>query len=138
MAVLDKLLSIIEDMTKKLDELVDQEYDLTDWRNQLTVLHALQVQAQALIDMCQRLLSNMGIASEGYARLAVRLRENGLVTSEEEAFIRSIIGFRNIVVHGYATLDIGVINEILKSRDYRRILELALRLKDRAKEYWDP
>nr|WP_291998827.1 HepT-like ribonuclease domain-containing protein [Caldivirga sp.] len=125
-------------MTKKLDELVDQEYDLTDWRNQLTVLHALQVQAQALIDMCQRLLSNMGVASEGYVRLAVRLRENGLVTSEEEAFIRSIIGFRNIIVHGYATLDIGVINEILKSRDYRRILELALRLKDRAKEYWDP
>ncbi|WP_367173594.1 DUF86 domain-containing protein [Caldivirga sp.] len=138
MAVLNKLLSIIEDMTKKLDELVDQEYDLTDWRNQLTVLHALQVQAQALIDMCQRLLSNMGVASEGYVRLAVRLRENGLVTSEEEAFIRSIIGFRNIIVHGYATLDIGVINEILKSRDYRRILELALRLKDRAKEYWDP
>ncbi|GAB6943748.1 DUF86 domain-containing protein [Vulcanisaeta sp. JCM 14467] len=138
MAVLDKLLGIIEDMTRKLDELVDHGYDLSNWRDQLASIHALQVQAQAFIDLCQRLLSNMGIVVEGYSGIARRLREAGLITGDEESFVRALIGFRNIVVHGYAVLDINVVDEVLRSRRYRRVLELALALRDRAGRYWDP
>ncbi len=69
MAILNKLLSIIEDMTRKLDELVDYGYDLNNWRDQLASIHALQVQAKAFIDLCQRLLSNMGIAVEATQEL---------------------------------------------------------------------
>ncbi|MGC9153634.1 MAG: type VII toxin-antitoxin system HepT family RNase toxin [Vulcanisaeta sp.] len=138
MTVLDKLLSIIEDMTKKLDDFVEHGYDLSNWRDQLALMHALQVQAQAFIDLCQRLLSNMGIVVEGYSSIARRLREADLVTSDEESFVKSLVGFRNVVVHGYANLDLNVINEILRSRSYRRVLELTLALRDRARQYWDP
>ncbi len=62
----------------------------------------------------------------------------GLVTSEEEALIKSLVGFKNVVVHGYASLDLNVVDEILRSRSYRRVLELALALRDRARHYWDP
>ncbi|BDR91819.1 hypothetical protein Vsou_09120 [Vulcanisaeta souniana JCM 11219] len=89
MAILNKLLSIIEDMTRRLDEFVDRGYDLSNWRDQLASIHALQVQAQAFIDLCQRLLSNMGVTAEGYSGIARRLRDMGLVTSEEEALVRS-------------------------------------------------
>ncbi|GAB6947162.1 DUF86 domain-containing protein [Vulcanisaeta sp. JCM 16161] len=137
MAILNKLLSIIEDMTRKLDELVNRGYDLNDWRDQLASIHALQVKAQAFIDLCQRLLSNMGITVEGYSGIARKLREMGLVTGEE-ALVKSLVGFRNVVVHGYANLDLNLVDKILKSRDYRRVLELALALKDRVRQYWDP
>ncbi|WP_243677843.1 hypothetical protein [Vulcanisaeta distributa] len=43
-----------------------------------------------------------------------------------------------MVVHGYANLDLNVVDKILKSRDYRKVLELALALRDRARQYWDP
>ncbi|ADY02208.1 hypothetical protein VMUT_2009 [Vulcanisaeta moutnovskia 768-28] len=138
MAILDKLLGIIEDMTKKLDDFVEHGYDLNNWRDQLALMHALQVQVQAFIDLCQRLLSNMGIAVEGYSGIARRLREADLVTSDEESFVKSLVGFRNVVVNGYANLDLNVINEILRSRSYRRVLELTLALRDRARQYWDP
>ncbi|WP_243675735.1 DUF86 domain-containing protein [Vulcanisaeta distributa] len=47
----------------------------------------------------------MGIAVEGYSGIAKKLREKGLMTGEEEALVKSLVGFRNVVVHGYANLD---------------------------------
>ncbi len=68
MAVLDKLLKALEDVTAKLDEFVEEGYDLNDWRDQMAALHALQVQAQAFPDIAQRLLSNMGVATRTIGR----------------------------------------------------------------------
>lgn len=76
-------------MTRKLDELVDRGYDLNSWRDQLASMHALQV--QAFIDLCQRLLSNMGITVEDYSGIARRLREMGLVMGEEEIPVKSLV-----------------------------------------------
>ncbi len=47
-------------------------------------------------------------------------------------------GFRNVVVHEYGDVDLEVVDEVLKNREYRRLLEIALRMKQRAKDYWDP
>ncbi|BFH73990.1 DUF86 domain-containing protein [Sulfurisphaera javensis] len=138
MVVLDKLLLIIEDIVQKLDELVNEGYDINDWRDQMAILHALQVEAQAMIDLCERLLSNMGETSEGYKDSIKKLREKGILTSEEEKFLLSVIGFRNIVVHEYAEINFDFVEKILSRKDYKKILEIAMKIKERAKEYWDP
>ena len=133
MGVLDKLLNEIKDISVKLDEA-----NANDWLALMGVTHALQVQSQALIDIIERLLANMGISVMGYREAAVKLRELGLLNDEEYRFLLSVIGFRNIVIHEYIGVDFNLIKGILVKKEYRKVLELALRLRERAERYWDP
>ena len=138
MAVLDRLLKELEEITSRLDEFVEKGYNLDDWRDQMAALHALQVQAQIVLDIVQRLLSNMGITAEGYKDAVRKLREKGLINEEEERFLSAVAGFRNVVVHEYSEVDLGTVEEILKKREYRRLLALVMELRKRAEKYWDP
>lgn len=95
MAVLDRLFKNLEDVTAKLDEVVEKGY----WRDQMAILHGLQIQAQIVLDILQRLLSNMGMSAEGYRDSVRKLREKGIMNDEEEKFLNAVVGFRNIVVH---------------------------------------
>nr|WP_081801152.1 DUF86 domain-containing protein [Candidatus Acidianus copahuensis] len=90
------------------------------------------------MNLCQRLLANIGLPSEGYEDTVRKLREKGLLDENEERFINSVIGFRNITVHEYMTVDVDVVGKILEKREYRKILEITLKLKERAGKYWDP
>ena len=54
------------------------------------VTHALKVQSQALIDIIERLLANMGISVMGYRDAAVKLRELGLLNDDEGVSIPAI------------------------------------------------
>jgi len=132
--VLDKLLKLIEEYTSKLDEIDG----VNDWITYQATLHMLQVQAQALIDLVRRLLSNMGIATDSYRESVRKLFENKLVTEEEFRFLNSVVSFRNILVHAYATINQEVVRKIIKERSYRKLLEIAINLKKRAEKYWDP
>ena len=138
MAVLDRLLKELEEITSRLDEFVEKGYNLDDWRDQMAALHALQVQAQIVLDIVQRLLSNMGVTAEGYKDAVRKLKERGLVNEEEERFLSAVAGFRNVVVHEYSEVDLGTVEEILKKREYRRLLALIMELRRRAEKYWDP
>ncbi|WP_291764660.1 DUF86 domain-containing protein [Caldivirga sp. UBA161] len=133
MGILDRLLNEIKDISVKLDEAY-----VNDWLTLMGATHALQVQSQALIDIIERLLANMGISVMGYRDAAVKLRELGLLNDEEYRFLLTVIGFRNIVIHEYTSVDFNLVRGILSRREYRRLLELALKLRERAKNYWDP
>jgi len=133
-AVLDKLLKLVEEYTLKLDEI----NDVDDWITYQATLHMLQIQAQALIDLIRRLLSNMGITADSYKESVRKLFENKLLTEEEFRFLNSVISFRNILVHAYATVNEDIVKKIIKERSYRRLLEIAINLKRRAEKYWDP
>lgn len=135
--MLDKLLKTLEEITSNLDEFVKNGYDLNNWRDQMAALHALQIQAQIFLDIVQRLLSNMGISTEGYKESIRRLKEKGIINDREEKFLNSVVGFRNIVVHEYSEVNLDIVDEILRNKEYKRILEIALAIKDRAKEFWD-
>ena len=79
----------------------------------------------------------MGIATDSYRESVKKLFENGLVTEEEFRFLNSVVSFRNILVHAYATVSQEVVRKIIKERSYRRLLEIAINLKKRAEKYWD-
>ncbi|MCH4816325.1 MAG: HepT-like ribonuclease domain-containing protein [Saccharolobus sp.] len=49
-----------------------------------------------------------------------------------------MISFRNILVHGYVAIKAEVVKKIISERSYSKVLEIALELKRRAKDYWDP
>jgi len=132
--VLDKLLKLIEEYTLKLDEI----NEVDDWITYQATLHMLQIQAQALIDLIRRLLSNMGIATDSYRESIKKLFENKLVSEEEFHFLNSVVSFRNILVHAYATVSQEIVRKIIMERSYRKLLEIAVNLKKRTEKYWDP
>ena len=54
MGVVERLAETVAEHAVKLDELAGEGVDLDDWRQLYLVLHLLQVQAQALIDLALR------------------------------------------------------------------------------------
>jgi len=79
----------------------------------------------------------MGIATDSYRESVKKLFENKLVSEEEFIFLNSVISFRNILVHAYATVSQDIIRKIIKERSYRKLLEIAIMLKKRSGRYWD-
>ncbi len=132
MGVLSKLATMVSLMTSRLDELAAM--GLRSWVEELAALHALQVQAQALLDMLLRVAAEMGYAPESPGEAARILLEEGLLSGDDYAFVRKLIGFRNVVVHAYASVDMDLVRGILEGREYRRVALLASRLLDEAVE----
>ena len=130
MGVLARLMSVVTEMTSKLDWLA--EHGLKSWVDELAVLHALQVQAQALLDMVVRIAAELGYAPITPREAAEALVAEGLLSEEDYQLIRRVAGFRNIVVHEYTSVDMGLVRGILGRREYRRIAVLAAKLLEEA------
>ncbi len=139
MGVLRRLLEIIIDTTHRIDREVEKGYDLTAWGDQMKFLHALQIQSQALIDLVLRSSSLLGHPPSTPLDAARYLVERSIMTREELEFFRKVLGFRNIVVHEYTSIDLNTVDKILRGREYRRILLLAEKVFERvSKEIRDP
>ena len=125
MGVLRRLLEIVVDTTRRIDEEVDRGYDLGVWGEQMKFLHALQIQSQALIDLVLRSSSLLGHPPSTPIDAAKYLAEKNVMTRRDLEFFRKVLGFRNIVVHEYTSVDISLVDRILRSREYRRVMTLA-------------
>ncbi len=131
MGVVERLASRVFEMTGKLDSIAER--GLNDWVVELAALHALQVQAQALLGMMVRIASRLGYSPESPGEAARLLADEGLLAGDELDFARRLIGFRNILVHEYERVDMELVRKILEAREYRRVAALAARLLEEAR-----
>ncbi|WP_231918339.1 DUF86 domain-containing protein [Saccharolobus solfataricus] len=76
----------------------------------------------------------LGISCKGYKDCVRRLKENELIGEDEEKFLIAVVGFRNIIVHEYSDIDLSIVEEILKERKYRKILQISLKIKQKISE----
>jgi len=61
------------------------------------------------------------------------------MSGEDLTLFRRVLGFRNVVVHEYVSIDLGLVERVLRSREYRRVLELAEKVfRELAKRGCDP
>jgi uncharacterized protein YutE (UPF0331/DUF86 family) len=107
---------------------------LTSFGQLLKFLHALQMQAQALIDMAQRAAALLGEPSHSYVGAGVALMRKGVLTEEDFRLYSAVVGFRNVLVHGYASIDVSRVSQILARREYRRLVSLALKILEAARD----
>jgi uncharacterized protein YutE (UPF0331/DUF86 family) len=85
---------------KKKDEILQDSY-LQD-----IVERNLEVIAQAVIDICNRIISLEGLEKpRDYYEAIVRLGESGILPLEFARKLAPLAGFRNILVHDYLDLD---------------------------------
>lgn len=118
-------------LTKNIDLEVEKGYDLSQFGDYMKFAHALLLQAQALIDLFQRTAALLGDPPRSYAEAGYVLARRGVITEEEAKLYRSVVGFRNVLVHGYLSVEIGVVEAILRQRLYRRVAELAVKVADK-------
>ncbi|MCG3109486.1 hypothetical protein L3N51_01778 [Metallosphaera sp. J1] len=135
---LNDLLKVIENITEKLNNFTSGRGGLTGWEDQMVVLHSLQIQAQALIDLGASVLFKMNVKAQKYKDIPIKLESKGLIDKEDKNFMNWVINFRNNLVHEYSEMDLKTVEEILNRREYMKLLEIAMKLKEKAREYWDP
>jgi uncharacterized protein YutE (UPF0331/DUF86 family) len=103
---------------------VSKGFDLNDMGQLMKFLHALQ--AQVLIDMAQRAAALMGEPAHSYVEAGVALARRGVFSPEDLRLYRAVVGFRNVLVHGYISVDTLRISQILAGREYRKLADLAI------------
>lgn len=87
---------------------------LEDWILHSAVERNLQVAVEIVIDICHRILSLSGKTPASNAREAVEgCVELGVFESTET--LSRMIGFRNLVVHRYEYVEVGILIDIVNN-----------------------
>lgn len=128
--ILARLYNTVVEAAERLDRL--REMGLRTWVEELAALHLLQVQAQALIDMAKRFAAELGYTPSTTREAIQALRREGVINDAEARLLKSIAGFRNIVVHEYATVDMRLVRRLVEEREYSKPVVLAAKLLEEA------
>ena len=91
------------------------------------VERGLHLSIQILLDIGNHLLAAEGITVERYVDIFIRLAELGVIPLEFAERIKGMAGFRNILVHEYARVDLNKLIEVLNTslsdlREYARYI----------------
>jgi uncharacterized protein YutE (UPF0331/DUF86 family) len=87
----------------------------TDVREERFVEHTLQVAIQAALDVASHIVSDARLGEpRTNAELFDLLCGAGWVDDAQRATLRKMAGFRNLVVHGYVTVDLAIVRSILE------------------------
>jgi uncharacterized protein YutE (UPF0331/DUF86 family) len=105
---------------------------MTDIREQRFVEHTLQIAIQAALDAASHIVSELRLGEPRTSReLFDSLEKEGWVPGELAAVLRNMVGFRNVLVHGYDTVDLAVVRNVLEDHlgdliDFVRLIRTRL------------
>ena len=77
------------------------------------VERGLQLTVQNVLDIATHFAASSGLDAPDYATAIDRLAELSVVSSELAARLRPMAGFRNVLVHGYLDVDLGILQRVL-------------------------
>ena len=110
-----KKLAFIEACVRELRTLGRPEEVRTDLREQRFEAYTLQVAIQAALDVAAHVVSDerLGFASKNrdYFELLVKF---GWLPKELAPVLHNMVGFRNILVHGYEAVDPAVVEKVTR------------------------
>jgi len=110
-----KKLAFIETCVRELQELARPELLASDVREARFVEHTLQVAIQAALDVAAHIVSSRRLGEpETNRELFDLLRRAGLVPDPLAEKLYGMAGFRNILVHGYRDVDLGIVRDVLE------------------------
>lgn len=111
LAAIEQALRRIRKVTEGNPDSID-DIDIQD----IVVLH-LQRAIQSAIDLAARVISSqqLGLPDTMKAHFTL-LKDEGVITPELCEKLEAMVGFRNIAVHQYQVLDIGIIKAIISHR----------------------
>ena len=115
--LLAKKLAIIEGCVADLRRLARPADIERDIRERRFVEHTLQIGIQAAIDVGLHIVSDQRLGEPRTNREVFDLLERASVVPAELATtLRRMVGFRNVLVHGYDDVDLAIVRDILERR----------------------
>ncbi len=111
-----KKLAFIETCVSQLRRLARPDQIATDVREERFVEHTLQLAIQAALDVASHIVSDdrLGEPNSNY-ELFDLLRGAGWIDEPQRAILRKMAGFRNLIVHGYATVDLEIVRSVVEN-----------------------
>ena len=111
-----KKLAFIETCVAELRRLANPEIIETDIREERFVEHTLQMAIQAAQDVASHIVSDERMGEPRTNReLFDLLARNGWLEESDAALLGNMVGFRNILVHGYGDVDLSIVRDVLEN-----------------------
>lgn len=112
-----KKLTFLLTCVNELRTLADPEKIASDVREERFVVHTLQLAIQSALDVAFHLLSDEGWGEphsnrEGFAILA----RKGVLEAPLADTLARMVGFRNVIVHGYEVVDLAIVRDVVEHR----------------------
>ena len=109
-----KKLAVIETCLQELRTLARPEALRSDIREQRFVEHTLQVAIQAALDVASHIVSDERLGEpETNRELFDLLVRGGRISEPLASSLRDMASFRNVLVHGYQEVDLGIVEDVL-------------------------
>jgi uncharacterized protein YutE (UPF0331/DUF86 family) len=126
-----KKLAFIETCVRELRTLARPERIADDVREQRFVEHTLQLAIQAALDVGSHLVSDERLGEPDTGRDVFRLLErSGLISSDLGQRLERMAGFRNVVVHLYQEVDLGIVRDVVENH-LDDLLQFAVAVRQR-------
>ncbi len=111
-----KKLALIETCVQQLRSLGRPEAMRADIREERFVEHTLQIAIQAALDVASHIVSDERLGEpETNRELFDLLVRAGRLPPALAPTLRNMAGFRNVVVHGYQDVDLGVVEDVVRN-----------------------
>ena len=115
--LLEKKLAFIETCVRELRQLSRPERIPHDIREERFVAHTLQIAIQAALDIASHIVSDGRLGEPRTNReLFDLLQRHHWLSPQLTETMRKMVGFRNIVVHGYQSVDPRIMQDIVEHR----------------------
>ena len=109
-----KKLAVIETAVAELRSLARPEMLRTDVREERFVEHTLQIAIQAAQDVASHVVSDEHLGEPETNRdLFDLLVRAGWVEAPLASNLRDMASLRNVIVHGYQDVDLGIVEDVL-------------------------
>ncbi len=128
-AVIIKKIETIEKCINRIhEEYEDNPENLEDYRKNDMIVLNLQRACEAVSDLASYIVSTRKLGLPQNKRDAFKiLEENNIIDNDLSKTMQKMIGFRNIAVHDYRSLDEDVLQDVIENHlnellDFARII----------------
>jgi uncharacterized protein YutE (UPF0331/DUF86 family) len=113
--VLNKI-SVIERCKKRIIDVYDQKPEnLKDYTKQDSIILNIQRACEACIDLAMHIVAQERLGLPQTSRDAFDMLESSSIIDEEIAKrLKAMVGFRNIAVHDYQTINLNILEQIVE------------------------
>lgn len=129
--LVEKKLAFLETCVRELEDLIRPEDIVSDLKSERFAEHTLQLAIQAALDVASHIVSDERLGEPRTNRELFRaLAENGWVPPELLPKLTGMAGLRNILVHGYTSVDREIVRDVVENH-LGDLLEFASRIRAR-------